>query len=58
MAYDVSCYRLAELFLAEEPELQTPEIHDALAQHIQTTIEDWIIYETLRKLGKKPNDTI
>ena len=45
MAYDTRCYDLAEAFLEDWPHLDTTKRRDALAQVIQTTIEDWINYE-------------
>lgn len=45
MAYDSRCYDLAETFLADEPALQTENKKKALAQTIQTSIEDWIQWE-------------
>ena len=45
MAYDERCYDLAAIFLQDEPGLFTEKHNDALAQLIQTTIEDYIRYE-------------
>jgi hypothetical protein len=45
MSYDSRCYDLAALFLAETPDIDSEANRDALAQRIQTTIEDWIGYE-------------
>lgn len=45
MAFDTKCHDLATAFLGDEPKLDTPENRDALAQIIQTAIEDWINYE-------------
>jgi hypothetical protein len=45
MSYDAKCYELAEAFLADEPTLQTENKKRALAQTIQTTIEEWISWE-------------
>ena len=44
MDYDTRSYELAKYFLSDEPNATE---HDAevLAQHIQTTIEDWLIYD-------------
>lgn len=44
MPYDDECYRLAKHFLADEPNA-TESDADALAQHIQTTIEDWLNFD-------------
>lgn len=45
MAYDTKCYDLAAAFLEDEPTLQTENKKSALAQTIQTAIEDWIQWE-------------
>jgi hypothetical protein len=45
MGYDPRCYDLAEVFLADEPALQTEHKKSALAQTIQEAIEDWIGWE-------------
>jgi hypothetical protein len=45
MAYDTKCFDLAEAFLEDEPTLQTENKKKALAQTIQTAIEEWIIWE-------------
>ena len=42
--YDPACYTLAEHFLPRGPELEG--LRDRLAAHIQTTIEDWLEYES------------
>lgn len=45
MAYDTKCYDLAEAFLEDEPSLNTEARRKALAQVIQTAIEeeiDWM----------------
>jgi hypothetical protein len=42
MTYDQKCYDLAEAFLLDEPQLSTSADRDALAQAIQSAIEDWI----------------
>lgn len=44
MTYDTRSHDLARHFLADEPSATEDDI-DALAQHIQTEIEDWINYE-------------
>jgi hypothetical protein len=41
-SYDSACLHLAEHFIGDKP-LGTDEHLDELAQHIQTTIEDWIV---------------
>lgn len=46
--YDIKCYQLAELFLAEKiPDkvVATPRDMDLLAQRIQQAIEDYIKFE-------------
>jgi hypothetical protein len=43
MSYDSKCYDLAEHFIGSAPELE--RLRRALAQHIQTSIEDWLMYE-------------
>lgn len=45
MAYDSKCYDLAVAFLGDTPDIDNEKSRDALAQHIQTAIEDWITYE-------------
>lgn len=45
MAFDERCYDLAEVFLSDEAELNTPANRNKLAQYIQTGIEDWIATE-------------
>ena len=45
MGYDSKCYDLAEAFLADAPTINSIATRHQLAQHIQTTIEDWISYE-------------
>lgn len=42
MPFDPRCYKLAEAFLADEPEIQTETDTRALAQRIQEAIEEWI----------------
>lgn len=42
MAYDSKCYELAATFLSDEEELDTDATRAALAQDIQTLIEDYI----------------
>ena len=56
MAYDSKCYDLASWFLSG-PQLRATDnrLHE-LAQHIQTTIEDWISYEEGEQLRRKLND--
>jgi hypothetical protein len=39
--YSDTVLALAELFLRDEPSLDTPENSDDLAQDIQRAIEDW-----------------
>lgn len=45
MGYDSRCYDLAEAFLRDTPDINSIANRNKLAQHIQTTIEDWISYE-------------
>lgn len=45
MSFDPRCYELAELFLSDEPAINTSEKRDELAQIIQDAIEDFIAYE-------------
>ena len=45
MSYDEKCYDLAAAFLEDEPGLFTEKHNVALAQLIQTTIEDYIRHE-------------
>ena len=52
MAYDSRCYDLAEVFLADEPALQTENKKAALAQTIQEAIETWIEWEHDHELQK------
>lgn len=43
MSYDSKCYDLAEAFLEDRPISHDHEIRiGLLAQHIQTSIEDWL----------------
>ncbi len=44
MAFDRKCYDLAELFLQDETELATAMETAFLAQAIQDTVEDWLIF--------------
>lgn len=41
MSYDQKCYDLAEVFLSDYPEKNTPENRNQLAQDIQQAIEDF-----------------
>ena len=43
--YDSKSYDLAEIFLEDEPHLNTEGRRDELAKLIQTTIEDFIKHE-------------
>jgi hypothetical protein len=43
--YDSECYKLAERFL---PAAAPERLRDALAQHIQTSVEDWLEGEAKR----------
>lgn len=55
MSYDSKCYDLAEHFIGSQPELE--RLRTSLAQHIQTTVEDWLEMEIdlmERSLPKKP----
>ena len=45
MAYDTKCYDLAQAFLEDEPMLNIETKRAALAQTIQTEIENWIEWE-------------
>jgi len=42
MSYDVKCRQLADLFIEDDPEINTNENADELAQRIQDAIEDFI----------------
>lgn len=42
MSYDSRCYDLAELFLSDSARINDEPHRRALAQHIQTTVENWI----------------
>jgi len=42
MSFDPRCYDLAELFLSDEPKLNTPVNRNLLAQDIQDAIESTI----------------
>ncbi len=42
MTYDICCYGLAELFLADHLHLSTERRRNELAALIRRTIEDWI----------------
>lgn len=42
MAYDTKCYDIAEAFLSDEPSINTDVNRNALAQEVQTCIEDFI----------------
>lgn len=53
MAYDTRCYDLAEIFLEDEPHLNTEKRRDALAQWIQHAIESFI--ETARENYEPPD---
>ena len=54
MAYDRACYDLAELFLVDEPALDTAAMRAALAQEIQDAIEAWLMHERRRE-GLEPS---
>lgn len=56
MAYDTKCHDLAEVFLKDEPSLQSAHKKRALAQTIQDAIEDWIKWERdhTRRLADPP----
>lgn len=43
--YDSRCYDLAEVFLSDEPHLNTDRRRHELALLIQSAIEDWIAHE-------------
>lgn len=45
MAYDTKCHDLACHFLEDEPKLNSEHKRSALAQTIQTAIEEWIEWE-------------
>lgn len=59
MSYDPRCYDLAAMFLEDEPRLFNEKHNDALAQLIQSTIEDYIAYErdALEGSEEDPNNT-
>lgn len=42
MSYDTKCFKLAAEFLDDHPAIRNIENVGKLAQHIQTSIEDWI----------------
>lgn len=57
MAYDARCYDLAALFLSDEPTIDNETHRDALAQTIQTAIEDYIQFERgLEQTRRELND--
>lgn len=41
MSYDEKCYELAEYFANDVSTVTVPQVSE-LAQHIQTSIEDWL----------------
>lgn len=45
VSFDPRCYDLAALFLSDCADLNSDANRNKLAQVIQTTIEDWIVYE-------------
>jgi len=42
MSYDAKCFDLAEIFLSDNPEIDTGNRKQELAQHIQDEIDSWI----------------
>jgi hypothetical protein len=44
MTYDSRCADLADVFLAESPDINNPKSRDKLAAAIQQVIEDFIEY--------------
>jgi len=42
MSYDPRCFDLAEMFLSDNPTINTGNRKQELAQHIQDEIESWI----------------
>ena len=49
MSYDKKCWDLADDFLADSDKSYTPAAVEALAQLIQTTIEDFIEFDVAMK---------
>jgi hypothetical protein len=59
MSYDPRVYELVELFLSDVPEKNTEKNRHALAQHIQTELEDWIMFMLLPEpphIGRQRHD--
>jgi len=54
MTYDEKCFDLAQHFLADEIDFDGTDAA-ALAQAIQTTIEDWLVYMLPDRLRKRRN---
>jgi hypothetical protein len=52
-SYDPRCSDLASIFLSDEPQFNTPEHIDALAQDIQDCIEGYI-YDRARSQLAEP----
>ena len=52
MTYDSASYDVAQHFLADEPRA-TEADRDALAQHIQRAVEDWLNDELPRRLARQ-----
>jgi len=42
ISYDSRCYDLAEIFLSDEPGMNTPHHAHEMAQDIQIAIEDYL----------------
>lgn len=58
MGYDSKCYALAEAFLEDELTLQHEHKKAALAQTIQTAIEDWIEWERDHEMERTRRDAL
>jgi hypothetical protein len=47
--YDPECYELAARFLTDEPDIDTIEAREALAEAIQLTIDDELTYMRVQR---------
>ena len=53
MTYDSRSYDLAEHFIGSAPEME--RLRQLLAQHIQSSIEDWFGYEQTERALRHPD---
>jgi hypothetical protein len=51
MAFDGRCYELAQAMLADEERLNREDMRCLLAQHIQTSVQKWIVMERELNMG-------